>query len=41
MGDPFDTGSEKETVTWSFMFVVVTVVGASAMKAQSKVVTSE
>jgi hypothetical protein len=41
MGDPLDTGSDQEIDTSSLTFAVVTVTGASAIKAQSKVVTSE
>jgi hypothetical protein len=41
IGDPLATGSDQLIETNSLKFAVVTVVGASAIKAQSRVKTSE
>jgi len=41
IGDPFVTGEDHDIVTKSAEFVVVTVDGASGLKAQSNVMLSD
>jgi len=41
MGEPLVTGEVHEMVTLSAVFVVVTVTGASGLKAQSSVILSD
>jgi hypothetical protein len=41
IGEPFSTGLDHDIVTWSPELVVVTIAGASGLKAQSSVRLSE